>query len=584
MALMLDNIGLEFLNDDNDAFTGLVGMVAQEGKPFPGYSGGANLFKKTGSCEFWLHIQKSTDAERYEVTGVHSHGGNKCIWELCHTGIGLSSSEGTVMEHIAMFRRADGTGGIIPIDIINADVLPSLMENDKITVQVVGYPLDINYYKDDEEYETAHTTTFNNQKWTLAKGAFMPLAFLTNHNPDTYEEGNEYPSDAYVSFTAEVQALYHGTFKIGEKEDNAYIRCFVETPFGQFELAHTIDQVPEEQRSNIRIGAIVSGVCIISGDVALNEYENGAVKDFEHDLRLLRYVMQEGKAEKLAGVLAEKTVYSSEASNMTVVGTKDIIDRMNYVHENRKKDERFYVHCGTITTRDSEELDYPVGTRCLILAEGKENHYISIVFLKVNEDGIIDNIEVSTDSRYHFQTDVVEKPHNPLDDLELPASVAEAILLRAKYNGILDWDTNIEGFVDRIDDYHELEDPVDRMIKAIKQDLPESPEETAENVLGYLFAKAAECEYNRSRANLEMRTKLIASYCPTDAYKGIIHAADESIQDDLDAALNEGKRYYIDFKVHSQDNEDMEGIFKLAAIVVEKLGQIYGQRIIDMHS
>lgn len=407
----------------------------------------------------------------------------------------------------------------------------------------------------------------------------MPLSFLANHNPDTYEEGKEYSSDMHVNFSAEVQSLYHGTFKIGDK-DNAYIRCFVETPFGKLELAHTLDQVPEEQRENIRIGAIVSGVCIISGDVAINEYEQGAIKDLEHDLRLLRYVMQEGKAEKLTGVLSEKTVYSSEASNMTFIGVKGIIDRMNYVHENQSKDELYHAFLGTVTTRDSENLSYPVGTRCIILAAGEEDHYVSIVFLNVNDEGIIDKIEVSTDPRYHFKTDVVEKPHTPLDDLELPDSVAEAILLRAKYNGILDWDEDIGSFVDRIDNYHELEDPVDRMIEAMKQDLPENPEEALENILGYLFAKAAEREFNMRQPNPEMEMKLVSSYCPSDAYKGIILAANEAIQEDLETAMAEGKRYYMDYKVHRNDSEDMEGIFKLAAIVVEKLGQIYGARMI----
>lgn len=59
----------------------------------------------------------------------------------------------------------------------------------------------------------------------------------------------------------------------------------------------------------MRVGAVVSGICIISGDVALYEYENGIVKDLEHNLRALRYSFVHGEAERLYSILAENAVY-----------------------------------------------------------------------------------------------------------------------------------------------------------------------------------------------------------------------------------------------------------------------------------
>lgn len=575
MALMQENLGLDFLNDP-DTLSRFMAMVAQEGKTFPGYSGGISIFKDTGTCEFWMNTALDAETGHFIPTGFHTHGGNLFVWEMRHSGITLMHKSTPIMEHIGMFSRADGTGGMIPIEIINADVIPSLMEDDKITVQVEGFPLEINYFKDDEEYENSQSQTMNGRKWTLGKGSLVPLTFLGNHNPDTYDKEKEYPTDAYVHFAAEVTSLYHGVFELGDVQENTYIRCRVDTTFGGFELIHSIDQVPEEQRDNIRVGAIVSGVCIISGDVAINEYEKGAIKDFDHDLRLLRYVMAEGKADKLAGVLTDNTVYSSEASGKTVVGAKDIIDRLKYVDEN--KDQDYHVFLASITEADSEELKYPVGTRCLVLAAGEEDNYESIAFLSVNEDGNINTIEMSTDSRYHFQIDKVEKPHSPLDDLELPDSVAEAILLRAKYNGILDWDYDIDGFVEGIEDYHALEDPVKRMLEALKEDPQEDAEVALENVLGYLFAKAAEAVHNNGLPNPDMKPRLVASYSPDEAFHGVITSEDPSIQKKLEDAMEEGKRYFIDFKVHLNSEDEFEDLYTLAAVVVEKLGQIYGEK------
>ena len=84
---------------------------------------------------------------------------------------------------------------------------------------------------------------------------------------------------------------------IGDHADTPFIRCVVDTHFGELEFIHTLDQVPEEMRENIRVGSVVSGTCILSADVALHEYENGIVKDHEHNLRALRYAHHDENTE-----------------------------------------------------------------------------------------------------------------------------------------------------------------------------------------------------------------------------------------------------------------------------------------------
>ena len=53
MALMQENLGLDFLNDP-DTLSRFMAMVAQKGKTFPGYSGGISIFKDTGTCGYGL--------------------------------------------------------------------------------------------------------------------------------------------------------------------------------------------------------------------------------------------------------------------------------------------------------------------------------------------------------------------------------------------------------------------------------------------------------------------------------------------------------------------------------------------------
>ena len=55
-------------------------------------------------------------------------------------------------ERLFMFKNhADGSG-MLPIHIINADVLPSFLEDDVVSMQMCAFPLDINYYADEDDY------------------------------------------------------------------------------------------------------------------------------------------------------------------------------------------------------------------------------------------------------------------------------------------------------------------------------------------------------------------------------------------------------------------------------------------------
>lgn len=95
--------------------------------------------------------------------------------------------------------------------------------------------------------------------------------FLENHTIDKDEKDADFSTDNYVHFAAKVTKLYYGTFRLGENEEDTYIRCFADTFFGELEFDHTLQQVPPELQKNIRVGSIIEGVCLISADAAINK-------------------------------------------------------------------------------------------------------------------------------------------------------------------------------------------------------------------------------------------------------------------------------------------------------------------------
>lgn len=584
MANMLENFGLDFFREDEDTLLGFVGYITREGKALEGYGGIPYLYTPMGDVEFWVKTEKNPDGNLH-VTGFDSHCANMCVWNLTHSGIDITPKATSGLERIAMFTSADARGGMLPVEIITADVLPSWMKGDKIEVQMVGLPLDINYYSDEDEYADHQPSDENGKKWLMATGSMAALSFLYNHAPDRYEQGKDYESDRYVQFTAKVKGVYHGAFDMNGEKHNTFIRCRVETDYGELELEHTLDQVPEEFQDNIRAGAIVSGTCILSGDVAIKEYDKGFVKDFEHDLKLLRYTFGPGDPERLRSVLAPDAVYETDTSGKKYVGTDEIIDRFNYIHENRESEYTTYY--ATIVETDDADMEYPVGTRCVILADGeKAEDYESIGFIDVDEEGMISRIKISTDGRYHFSIDQPERIKTPLDDYQAPESVFEPIILRAKFHGIIDDDIEESSIIENIDDYYSLEQNAQRMLDAIQENPQPDAEKAFENIFGYLFAKAIEQTVNERKDDFSHSTRLVASFSPSEAFAGEISSTLSPEEHTvLERAMKLGNQFYTDFKMFMIMTDAGEGrfveLFKQATVVVQKLGQMYSEHCFD---
>lgn len=402
MSNMLENYGLGILNEDEDSLMGFVGYVTKEGKAITGYYGTPYFFKSMGNVEFWVKTEKNHD-EKLQVTGFDSHCANKCVWKMIHSGIDITPKNASKLERVIIFNRNDTHDGLLPVEVITADVLPSFMKGDKVTMQVVALPLHINYYANEDEYAEAQPEGKDGKKYLMANGSMAALSFLYNHSLDRYEQGKDYETDRYVHFTATVKKICYGTFETEGKEHNTFIRCFADTEYGELEFDHTYGMVPEEQRDNIKVGAVISGVCILSGDVAIYEYDNGVIKDFEHNLKLLRYTLANGEAKRLETVLAKDAVYETDTYGTKYNGARAIIDRFEYVHNNR--DTEYTARFATIVALDEPGMEYPVGTKCIILSDGEDSDYESIAFMTVDDNGMITKVKISTDSRYHFEID-----------------------------------------------------------------------------------------------------------------------------------------------------------------------------------
>lgn len=583
MPDLFESYGIEDLIEEDDYYWKLQQYVAANGKPIKGYYGTPYFYLPVGDTEFWEGTKRNKENE-LEISEFHVHCCSQTIWKMVFTGIELTPKNWNKTERLFLMNLDSNEAGSIPVDIINADVIPGFLEGEKVDVQVVAPCLDVRYYATEEEYEANAPTDKRGKKWMIETGSLLPVSFLENHLSDSPKTDEEHVNDSLISFVAEVKKLHAGGFQLDENSKivPTFIRCVAETQYGDLQFHHTFDQVPESMRDNIRVGAIITGTCILSADAALGDYENGIVRNAENNLRLIRYTLLKGEADRLRSVLTDQSVYETDNYEMAFHGPDEIVDRMKYVNENHKgKYEAYYAEVGEI---DEPDTEYPVGTNCLVLINDKEEGIESAVFVDTDKDGNISRIKVSTDDRYAFRIHLPEPRKTKLDDIEIetPDSVAYLVLMRAIIIGFVNAGTELER-IENDPDRIAHETYAKNMLDGLKKDIQEDAVQAFNNIIGYLFAKAVETELVREKGNSESDSSCEVVYHEYDAIRGNLHTTlDGELQNkliiDMEDAQRFGKDVFGYMKRFNKTDDDFEDVFIQAAVAAQRIGKIYADK------
>ncbi|MBP3633374.1 MAG: hypothetical protein J6J43_02235 [Oscillospiraceae bacterium] len=580
---MIENLGFDFVMESEESYMGFLAKVCEDGKAITGYYGYPYFNLEYGDSQFVARTQM-TEEEKLEVVGMDTHVPGRAVWEVLLSDINVQPKDADPLSRRVIVKRVSDGGGMAVVNLINADVLPSFLENEKVQMQMIAFPEVIHYYADEEAYEADQPENANGKKWLLADGSMLATGLLSNHGVDDPDNDKDHYSDNYMLIHGTVKGFVPSVIKIGDQEIKSYIRTRIATEHGDLEIVHTIDQVDESEHDNLRAGAVVNGLFILSGDVAIYEYANGIVRDEEHNLSLLRYILQEGDPKRMQAVLKDSSVYVSEASGKEWVGAKEIIGRLQFVREaNPERD--YFAHLATITGVDDggEELAYGVGQRCVILAEEKADNYVSIGFLDMDEEGYITKLTISVNSRYHFKIDEPVRPKSVFDDFKIPESVAEPMLARARYHGFLDHKTDDEAVLGRLENVKTYESNAQRLFVRFEEHPEVEAEEKYTNAFGYLFAKSIESDHSWRHGDRE-QFRLVVSYSSADAFTGALHThLQPALEEKVKIAYDYGKQFYKDLKIFCAMHEECsfeEELFK-AAVIVQQIGEAYSQTILD---
>jgi len=377
----LKNFGLDYLEEETNCLM-LIRHVCEKGKVFRGYRCNY-LYKNFGYAEMIVTTVDEDNNGNNRVVGFNNHKIGNCFWKLKVAAPEIfDRDEMNPYTFRVVFKDLDGKG-VFPINLIHADVIPSYLENDIVCMQVVAFPLSVDYYATEDDCDNAHKMVLMGKPLVVGNGIF-PVGLF----------GKDEECKDVVSLKGQVIDVNKRKIFVDDREIE-FLDVTIDTRIGPIELAHTIDFVKEAQHELIKPGSLIETSCILSGDVAIEEYQGGAVYDEENELRLIRSCMKHGDFDRLWKALAEDCSYLTPITS--VHGKQDVIARLNSGFQRTKKEqvEHFtsLATVGKIEEEKSHLAKYGIGKRCIALASNEPDAYNGWMFLSTNEEGKIRMIE-----------------------------------------------------------------------------------------------------------------------------------------------------------------------------------------------
>lgn len=359
MAVLAENLGLGFLLRDKDSVASLLSTVAGEGRSIVGYYGRPAVNRHYGDAQLILSACPHPRQRKIEATGFAIHCAGKCLWEGVFTAAETEKDDPMLRQTEIRFGDRE-----LSVDIVNADVLPCFSPGIAVKLQMIAFPLRLDYTEQP-----------------------VPPAL-------------ERLDGGRTALCGRVLDISPGMVQFAEEKKQAFLRCLVDTPAGEIELVHTAEQVSDGQQPLLCAGSFVRAECVLSGDAAINEYENGAVLDEAHDLMLLADVFRGEDSERLRFCLSRDAVYDVRAVDKQYVGRDEIISRLAYVQRQSGGCQVFPAVL-TGVEDDGDPSLYAVGKSCLLLIGG--GGYKTLAFADMDAAGRISRIVTTADPRYHFR-------------------------------------------------------------------------------------------------------------------------------------------------------------------------------------
>ncbi len=576
-------LGIEHLIENEDATLGLISYILHNGKPIAGYSNGPYIFHSLGYAEFSARTIINHESKQIEFTGMDVHCSGPCSWEM-RIAHDVTPSDWEPTRRRLICKDAKDGSGMIVINVVRADVLPSFVEDAPIRLQLVAFPLSIELFESETAYADAQPA-FNSlgKKFLMGDGSLFPIGFMNRCS--VKEPGSpvseDTSSDDVMLIRGKIKALAPGKVIINDQEIQPFIDGIIETIHGDLEVVFTFNQIAEAQQRLLKPGTVLSATVILSGDAAIKDYVGGFVKDERRHLALLRHTFLLGQAERLLPVLSEKVSYYSEFAEVQLRGKEKIVAHLNKVHANTKG--LYFVDFATVICAlpgtNPVERTYLSGDRCVALAFEKPKNYVALAFVNLDEENNIESIYLANWKKFIFKTDEGFESKNYLDEYVLPQFVGDSMILRAKFHGMVDDNIEKEDVYQIDNQSLLLDEAAGMMIDTLKTRLTVIADDCLERIFSYAFAQSSISATNEKNMSV---TQFMGDFWRVIEGKTIPVApaswtiiCKNKFEDAVDLAKQFQKDYANSKGQLDLDNQEMVSILHRALKTVMQIGTLF---------
>ena len=402
------NIDLEFLFDKEGALSGFVNKVLDSARVINGY-GSFYLYSSIGDPEFEIISNIDDEKQEMELASMETHICGDNVWEMA-VASDITGDDVHPLKRSIVFRNSETGEGLVPIGLRYSDVIPSFLTDDVIKMQVVGFAETVELYEDEQAYFDACEKDENGNVVEPGKGVIFPSGLIHNHTKTEKDEKND-PNitDLYVVLRATIKRIQKGGMENWWKTEDEPEQSFhtfyyvtVDTLYGELDLIVGASQLTEEQKPLLKEGALIYGVYTLSGDVVLDEFENGAVYNEECCLRLLRQGIVKGETERCFSAFSKNCVFEFASESIEEEGAEKCFEQ--FVKYQKSKDKFITALATASVVFDDESVDYSSAKRCIAISYGNEiaEH---LLFIDTDKDGKIAKLRITSALGFEVRID-----------------------------------------------------------------------------------------------------------------------------------------------------------------------------------
>jgi len=400
MAVAFGNFALDDLVAKAEDAGRLASLAIASGQRIAAF-GGDYYRCWLGDAVVIVRTRTNYETNELELLGMDTHGASDCVWD-CRIVENITPPYYDDMDK-RLLVTGNGTSMAV-VEVVNSDVLTSFEPGTPLRLNMVAFPRWIDYHTDEESYRAAQEKKGKGENSVLLPGGLFACGYA--HCMDSEMALD---NENLVLLRGVVKDMKVGQTAMGLEPMTTYIRTTVETKLGDIEICHTAEMVAEEQKELAKVGATVSALCVLSGDVAIGGLASGVFYSEKTDLELLKQFFEHGNAERLRSAFHGDCTYISERSEETVQGADSVTALFKDVEEAMSEKNPYYAYLAHITGVDQVEGRampvYGTGKPCLLLAQGEPDKYVALCFVETDSFGRIRTLRMSCDERYDFELD-----------------------------------------------------------------------------------------------------------------------------------------------------------------------------------